>query len=47
MTPGKEPHAARELRVDHPCNMQTVRATGKNTLQALVTSQKNGIPPYS
>ena len=30
-----------------PCNIQTMRATGKNTLQALVTSWKNGMGSYS
>jgi len=38
MKPGKEPHAGCEPRVGRPFSMQAVRATGKNTLQALVTS---------
>jgi len=40
MKPGKELHAAREPSVGHPRSMLTVRTTGKNTLQALVTSWK-------
>jgi len=49
MKPGKEPHAAREPRDGHlcSCNIQTMRAAGINMLQALVTSQTNGMAPYS
>jgi len=47
MKPGEEMHADRGPRVGHPCNMKTVRATGKNALRALLTSWKNVMAPYS
>jgi len=33
MKPGKEMHADREPRAGHPCNMNTVRATGKKRIK--------------
>ena len=30
-----------------PCTLQTIRSTGKNTLQAILTSKKIGMESYS